>query len=410
MRRHIISHFREPMDIASSSLSEKHAVYGGGPNLKLGLKNVMTKYRCGLIGVATTCLTETIGDDAPFFIKEFKEQFAGLLNEHGNPEIVNISTPSYSGTHMEGFHEAVNGLVEQIARNDAATGRVNLFPGFLSPADIRYLRELFNIFRLTPVILPDISMTLDGPALDHYEKLPRGGTPLDHIRSTPGSMASLEFGHVIDPKRSPGRTLKERYNVPLWSFGTPIGLRETDALVESLESLTGTRAAESIILERGRLVDAYVDGHKYLFGKKALVYGEEDLVAGLTSFLCEIGVKPVLCASGGNSGRLANAVEKVSSGILDAPPITRDNIDFHEISELAEQLGLDLIIGHSKGFHMARKLGIPLIRVGYPIHDRFGGQRILHVGYRGAQSLLDNLINTVIAARQESSDIGYTYY
>jgi nitrogenase molybdenum-iron protein NifN len=107
---------------------------------------------------------------------------------------------------------------------------------------------------------------------------------------------------------------------------------------------------------------------------------------------------------------LANAVEKVSSGILDAPPITRDNIDFHEISELAEQLDLDLIIGHSKGFHMARKLGIPLIRVGYPIHDRFGGQRILHVGYRGAQSLLDNLINTVIAARQESSDIGYTYY
>ena len=30
MRRYIISHFREPMDIASSSLGEKHAIYGGG--------------------------------------------------------------------------------------------------------------------------------------------------------------------------------------------------------------------------------------------------------------------------------------------------------------------------------------------------------------------------------------------
>ncbi len=71
MRRYIISHFREPMDIASSSLGEKHAVYGGGPNLKLGIKNVMTKYRAKLIGIATTCLTETIGDDVQMIVTEF---------------------------------------------------------------------------------------------------------------------------------------------------------------------------------------------------------------------------------------------------------------------------------------------------------------------------------------------------
>ncbi len=51
MRRYIISHYREPMDIASSSLGEKQAVYGGGPNLKQGLGNVMNKYGARLIGV-----------------------------------------------------------------------------------------------------------------------------------------------------------------------------------------------------------------------------------------------------------------------------------------------------------------------------------------------------------------------
>src|SRR5512136_570183 len=107
MRRYIISHFREPMDIASSSLGEKHAVYGGGPNLKLGIKNVMTKYRAKLIGIATTCLTETIGDDVPMTVTEFKREFADLLDQHRNPEIVTVSTPSYSGSHMEGFHAAV---------------------------------------------------------------------------------------------------------------------------------------------------------------------------------------------------------------------------------------------------------------------------------------------------------------
>ena len=72
MRRYVISHFREPMDIASSSLGEKHAIYGGGPNLKQGLKNVMDKYGARLIGVASTCLTETIGDDMPMLVREFQ--------------------------------------------------------------------------------------------------------------------------------------------------------------------------------------------------------------------------------------------------------------------------------------------------------------------------------------------------
>ncbi len=74
MRRYIISHFREPMDIASSSLGEKHAVYGGGPNLKQGLQNVMTKFGAKVIGIATTCLTETIGDDVPMIVGEFRRE------------------------------------------------------------------------------------------------------------------------------------------------------------------------------------------------------------------------------------------------------------------------------------------------------------------------------------------------
>jgi nitrogenase molybdenum-iron protein NifN len=63
------------MDIASSSLGEKHAIYGGGPNLKQGLLNVMSKYGPQIIGVATTCLTETIGDNVTMFVKEFIHEY-----------------------------------------------------------------------------------------------------------------------------------------------------------------------------------------------------------------------------------------------------------------------------------------------------------------------------------------------
>jgi nitrogenase molybdenum-iron protein NifN len=409
MRRYIISHFREPMDIASSSLGEKHAIYGGGPNLKQGLKNVMSKYNTAMIGIATTCLTETIGDDVPTTLNEFRKDFADVMEAHGSPALVRVSTPSYGGTHIEGFHATVRAVVDQVAEETEPHQGITLLPGFVSPADIRYLKEIIEDFGLRETILPDISLTLDGPALKDYEKLPSGGTPISEIRAMGGARAAIEFGRSLSPKHSAGGLLDARFGVPLHSLGMPVGLRETDRFLEVLEELSGREMPEKHALERGRLIDAYVDGHKYIFDKKAIVYGEEDLVIGLTAFLAEIGIRPVLCASGGRSGKFGQAVAEVVEGLLPEPPEVREGVDFYDIAEEGEALEPDLIIGNSKGYHLAKRWGIPLVRVGFPIHDRFGGHRTLHLGYRGAQSLLDTIVNTVIEAKQEHSPIGYSY-
>jgi nitrogenase molybdenum-iron protein NifN len=409
MRRYIISHFREPMDIASSSLGEKHAVYGGGPNLKQGLKNVMSKYDVGMIGIATTCLTETIGDDVPTIVNEFRRDFADEMEAHGSPALVRVSTPSYAGTHIEGFHAAIKAVVDQLAEETEPHQGIALFPGFVSPADIRYLKEVIEDFELKGTTLPDVSLTLDGPALKDYEKLPSGGTPISEIRAMGGARSAIEFGRSLSAKHTAGGLLDARFGVPLHSLGMPIGLRESDAFFEVLEELSGREMPEKHALQRGRLIDAYVDGHKYIFDKRAIVYGEEDLVVGITGFLAEIGVRPVLCASGGRSGKFEQAIAQVVEGLLPEPPEVREGVDFYDIAEEAEALEPDLIIGNSKGYHLAKQWGIPLIRVGFPIHDRFGGHRILHLGYRGAQSLLDTIVNTIIEAKQEHSPIGYSY-
>jgi len=409
MRRYIISHFREPVDIASSSLGEKQAVYGGGANLKQGLRNVMTKYKGRIIGIATTCLTETIGDDVPMLLKEFRKEFQEDIREHGSPDMVTVSTPSYAGTHMEGFHEAVGSLVDQLAASDRSHDGVNLLPGFISPADTRYLSEIMTDFGLDSTILPDVSMTLDAPAMDEYEKIPSGGTPVAAIKAAGGAKASLEFGRTLAWQRSAGKVLQDKFRVPLNALGTPIGLRETDRFFAVLEQLAGRETPGKHALERGRLVDAYIDGHKYAFGKRAVVYGEEDLVVGLTAFLAEIGIQPVLCASGGRSGHFKEAIDQVIAEFSIEPPTVREGVDFYDMAEEAEAMKPELLLGNSKGYHLARRWNVPLIRVGFPIHDRFGGPRTLHIGYRGTQELLDRVINAIMEQKQESSDIGYGY-
>ena len=404
MRRYIISHFNEPIDIASSSLSEKHAVYGGGPNLKMGLMNVTQKYEPQLIGIATTCLTETIGDDVGLFLHEYAKEVPGE-----KPVMVQVSTPSYNGTHMEGFHNAVAATINTLTREaTVTTPRLNLLPGLVSPADIRYLQEIITDFGVESTILPDISDTMDGPAAKTYEKIQAGGTPLAEIKAMSTGLATIEFGHTMADD-SGGEILKQKFQVANHRLSLPMGITATDCFFDTLTSITGQVRPDKYTQERGRLVDSYVDGHKYISGKKAIVYGEEDLVVGLTAFLSEIGVRPILCASGGKSNKLADRIKAATGDILTEQPQVFEGMDFFDISELAESLGPDLLVGHSKGYPLARKLDIPLIRVGFPIHDRMGGQRILHLGYRGAQALFDLVVNGVIAKKQSDSPVGYSY-
>jgi len=405
MRRYIISHFNEPIDIASSSLGEKHAIYGGAANLKLGLRNVTGKYAPQLIGVATTCLTETIGDDVRRIIAEYEAEFHRGPDQ---PRIVSVSTPSYGGTHMEGFHAAVQAVVEQLTQPVAAHAGVNLLPGFVSAADLRYLKDLLTDFGLPCTLLPDYSETLDGEAASDYPLLPAGGTPLTAIGAMGGARITIECGATL-PDKSAGTSLQRLYGTPLCRLGLPIGIRETDRLMAKLAELSGRAVPERHRAARGRLVDAMVDGHKYLSGKRAVVFGEEDLVVGLTAFLAEIGVKPVLCASGGKSGRFREAVAAVLAGLPVALPEVVEDVDFFDIEDKARGLAVDLLVGHSKGYTFARKEGLPLVRVGFPIHDRMGGQRLLHLGYHGAQALFDTVVNTLIAKKQDDSAVGYTY-
>ena len=79
------------------------------------------------------------------------------------------------------------------------------------------------------------------------------------------------------------------------------------------------------------------------------------------------------------------------------------------IAEHARRVKPNLLLGSSKGYPVARELGVPLVRVGFPIHDRIGGQRVLHLGYRGAQRLFDQIVNTLLECQQDDSNVGYSY-
>lgn len=414
IRRYMISHFKEPIDISCSNFGEQTAIFGGGANMKLSLDNIIAQYAPAMIGVATTCLAETIGDDVPMFIHQYKQ----LNKDKSLPPIVNVSTPSYAGTHSQGFHRAVLATVSTLAEKTTAgldgdvktVNTVNLFPGMVSPADLRHLKDIVAHFGLNAMVLPDYSQTLDGGLWPEYQRIPGGGTPVADIVAAGGAAASIEMGSALATMADTAATwLDTRFGVAPCRIGLPIGIRGTDALMNALSDVSGRPVPLRYQEERGRLLDALVDGHKYVNNLKAVVYGEADLVAGMVSFLSEIGILPVVCATGDNGGHLAPVIEAILTPAQYEKIQVIEGVDFVDIEDKVRQLQPDLIIGHSKGYSLSRRLGIPLVRIGFPIHDRVGGSRLLHVGYQGTQAIFDRIANTIIEGRQAGSDVGYTY-
>jgi nitrogenase molybdenum-iron protein alpha/beta subunit len=93
IRRHMATHFNEPIDVASSSLSEEGAVFGGEKNLVKGIENLIALYDPDIIGVSSTCLAETIGEDVSAILARFRETHPAL-----RAKLVNISSAGYAGT------------------------------------------------------------------------------------------------------------------------------------------------------------------------------------------------------------------------------------------------------------------------------------------------------------------------
>jgi nitrogenase molybdenum-iron protein NifN len=76
-----------------------------------------------------------------------------------------------------------------------------------------------------------------------------------------------------------------------------------------------------------------------------------------------------------------------------------DDTDFETIEHHMLLNDVNLVIGNSTGKHLTEKHALPPVRIGFPINDRFGGQRLVYTGYSGSLKLLDDIVNAVLARK-----------
>ncbi|MDR3134849.1 MAG: radical SAM protein, partial [Deltaproteobacteria bacterium] len=400
IRRHMATHYNEPIDIASSSLSEEGTVFGGEKNLLKGLSNLIKLYDPELIGVSTTCLAETIGEDLQGTLAKFRDGVPGL-----KAKLIPINAPGYGGTHYEGYWRGLRSILSSLGLDYTPHGGLNVIVGPASPADVRYLKDLLGLTGLRHTLFPDISDNLDGAFNPVYSRLPQKGVPVSKIAKMAGASITIELSALAPPEESPGLYLEKNYGVRLLRLAPPVGLVATDAFLSALSGL-GAKFPDRVFEERGRLMDAMADSHKHSALGRAAIFGDPDFVLSMSRLCAENGLLTMLATTGSKSPAFKAAIKGAllaSSGAVAAPePLALDSADFSLIESESRRLGVNLLIGSSEGRRLAQKERLPLVRCAFPVHDHVGGQRVRTMGYQGATITLDRLVNKLISQEEES--------
>jgi nitrogenase molybdenum-cofactor synthesis protein NifE len=390
IRLQLSRHYKESIALNATAMSEDSAIFGGWDNLKKGIGRVIEKFSPQVVGVMTTGLTETMGDDVSSAIKQFREEHP----EHDSVPIIWASTPDYCGSLQEGYAAAVEAIVSSLAEGgETVPDQVNLLPGaHLTPADVEELKELVESFGLTVLTIPDISNAMDGHIDDVVSPLSTGGITVEEIRKAGRSAATLYVG---DSLVKAGLKLKEKFGIPAYGFTSLTGLAETDRFMEVLSAISGRPIPDKHRRWRSRLMDAMVDSH-YQFGtKKVAIALESDNLKTLTLFLAGMGCE------------IQAALSATRTRGLDGLPC--ENVFVGDLEDLeTAAIGADLIVANSNGRQAAGKLKIGAhLRAGLPVFDRLGAHQKVWVGYRGTLNLVFETANLFQANAKEAQKLAH---
>ncbi|HYQ92173.1 MAG TPA: nitrogenase iron-molybdenum cofactor biosynthesis protein NifN, partial [Candidatus Competibacteraceae bacterium] len=394
-----VRHFREPIPLQTTALDAVSSIMGADDNIIEGLHTLCEKSRPAVIGLLTTGLTEAQGSDIHRVVKLFGERHP----EFQATRILPVNCPDFEGCLETGFAIAVQAMIDTWVpvtghRPGSHPRQVNVLAGAqLTPGDLEALKELIAAFGLHPVVIPDISDSLDGhlTAVD-FSPVTVGGTPPVAFAALGDAAATLVIGASLYPA---AELLRERTAVPIYCFEHLLGLEATDALVLTLAGISGQAPPPQLERQRAQLQDAMLDTHFLLGQVRCAVAADPDTLYAFCCLLAEIGAEIVA------------AVAPCWSPLLERAPTEQVQIgDLEDLEQLAGQGEAEVIIGNSHAAAVAGRLQLPLLRAGFPLYDQIGGYQRAWIGYRGGRQTLFDLANLLLAHGQHGIEPYHSIY
>lgn len=378
-------HFRQSLKVTSSVLKESAAIFGGEGSLQTAINNIFELYDPEIIAVHTTCLSETIGDDIKACLYEYPLVEGKYL--------IHANTPSYTGSHITGFSNMTSSAIECLATKRVPNHKAAILPGFVNPGDMQEIKRISGLMGCGYIMFPDTCGVFGQRAVEKINQYPAGGTRAADIIDLGNCKKTLAFGKFSS--EAAAIRLYNKCGVPFELMDLPIGIEAVDRFVMQLKCLSGQDVAGELDDEREQVIDVILDAYPVLYNKKVALFGDPDIVIAVAEFLASVGMIPQYTITGTPGAYFEERMKQILAnynmdGMAKAPA------DLFDLQQWLKKEPVDLLIGNTHGKLLARAEDIPLVRVGFPIMDRYVQSNMPVVGYRGAIRLLEMILNSLM--------------
>ena len=369
-------HFCDPIAVQTTAVNDLTAVIDGGEySIGEAIKNITKKVQPKLVGLFTTGMTETKGDDI--------KGVTYLLRDE--QQMVYVNTPDFEGGLESGFAKSIEAIVEQLVekRDTINHQKALLIPNAnLTPLEVEKIKEQIELFGFDEVFaLPDLSLSLDGHLGLKQGALTSGGIAVEEIKALGDSTVVITVGDSVE--KAGELMLTKNEQMKHIHFDALGGLIASDAFYKALLEIQGlTKPHSSIIRWRKRLQDALLDTHFALGGTRVIIAAEADQILALSQTIHEAGANIVA------------VVAPTKSKALSQVPC--DNIiigDFEDVEE--SMVDADLIISNYHAERLADKHHKALLVRGFPNYEIVGNQLKYDLLYEGSCYLLFELANLI---------------
>lgn len=383
-----VRHFREPVPLQTTAMDQVSSVMGADDNVVEGLRALCEKSQPSLIGVPTTGLAETQGCDVKMALRMFRDKYP----EYADIPVVPVATPDFTGCLESGFALAIEALIDVMVPDAKEAGtkpgsrkhQVNVLAGSaLTPGDLEDLKEIVESFGLRPVVIPDLSDSLDGHLGEaDFSPLTIGGTAVNELATLGDSLATLVVGPSMNKAAD---LLQKRTGVEVYRFDHLMGMEAVDEFIATLTKISGQPVPAKLERQRAQLQDAMLDTH-FMFGlTRVAIAADGDMLNGFSHLMAGMGAETVAAVAPANSPVLKRvAAEQVKVG------------DLEELENQCKQGNAEIIISNSHAAALAERLNLPLLRAGFPLYDLLGGYQRVWIGYKGTRQTLFEVANILL--------------
>jgi len=388
----LTKHYNEPIPMQTSAVTELTAVLGSTDNLIAALDTIRAKQAPEVIGIVTTGVSEVSGEDVEAALRTYR---AGLGPD--GPLVVFVSAPDFLGGISDGWSSALTALVEAgladalpIADDPghpwADRRAFPVLAGLtLTAAELDEISMTVESFGLDPVLVPDLSASLDGHLDQAWSPLTTGGT----TRGQLARLGTARHAHAI------GTTAAAAAQALTLGAGTDVvvsghlaGLDAVDAFVERLWRLSEREVPVRIRRDRARFCDGLLDTHFALGGARVALALEPELLAATAELVASTGAKIVA------------AVSPTSDPVLRDLPCEEVVVgDLQDLRDRAAEAGAQVVIGSSHAAGTAAAIGAVHLPLGIPIDHRYGAALGGVSGYRGGLRFITDLANSLLESQ-----------